>query len=149
MVCRPRPNHLAWAKCSSRKRFMSPCVTPPDPLGLTRHPTCHPQTGCVRSAAQYTPTHHPSPSIHTGWVVASGNRTPNLTFNTSGSPADATSCAAAQLVASAGEPEVLKVRLGVRFPLATTHPVWMDGEGWGVGVHWAVVTWEPLGPEEG
>ena len=28
-----------------------------------------------------------------------------------------------QLVASAGEPEVLKVRLGVRFPLATTHPV--------------------------
>ena len=63
-------------------------VTPPDPLGLTRHPTCHPQTGCVRSAAQYTPTHHPSPSIHTGWVVASGNRTPNLTFNTSGSPAD-------------------------------------------------------------
>ncbi|QCD96116.1 hypothetical protein DEO72_LG6g818 [Vigna unguiculata] len=41
-------------------------VTPPDPLGLTRHPTCHPQTGCVRSAAQYTPTHHPSPSIHTG-----------------------------------------------------------------------------------
>jgi len=29
----------------------------------------------------------------------------------------------AQLVASAGEPEVLKVRLGVRFPLATTHPV--------------------------
>jgi len=68
-------------------------VTPPDPLGLTRHPTCHPQTGCVRSAAQYTPTHHPSPSIHTGWVVASGNRTPNLTFNTSGKPADATSCA--------------------------------------------------------
>jgi len=98
-------------------------VTPPDPLGLTRHPTCHPQTGCVRSAAQYTPTHYPSPSIHTGWVVASGNRTPNLTFNTSGSPANATSCAAAQLVASAGEPEVLKVRLGVRFPLATTHPV--------------------------
>ncbi|QCE03304.1 hypothetical protein DEO72_LG8g1328 [Vigna unguiculata] len=31
--------------------------------------------------------------------------------------------AAAQLVASAGVPEVLKVRLGVRFPLATTHPV--------------------------
>jgi len=61
-------------------------VTPLDPLGLTRHPTCHPQTGCVRSAAQYTPTHHPSPSIHTGWVVASGNRTPNLTFNTSGTP---------------------------------------------------------------
>jgi len=30
---------------------------------------------------------------------------------------------AAQLVASAGVPEVLKVRLGVRFPLATTHPV--------------------------
>ncbi|QCD92698.1 hypothetical protein DEO72_LG5g766 [Vigna unguiculata] len=28
----------------------------------------------------------------------------------------------AQLVASAGQPEVLKVRLGVRFPLATTHP---------------------------
>ena len=27
------------------------------------------------------------------------------------------------LVASAGEPEVLKVRLGVQFPLATTHPV--------------------------
>ena len=67
-------------------------VTPPDPLGLTRHPTCHPQTGCVRSAAQYTPTHHPSPSIHTGWVVASGNRTPNLTFNTSGSQADASIC---------------------------------------------------------
>ncbi|QCD79245.1 hypothetical protein DEO72_LG1g2884 [Vigna unguiculata] len=74
----------------------------------TRHPTCHPQTGCVRSAAQYTPTPHPSPSIHTGWVVASGNRTPNLTFNTPGKPVDATSCAAAQLVASAGEPEVLK-----------------------------------------
>jgi len=30
---------------------------------------------------------------------------------------------APQLVASAGEPEVLKVRMGVRFPLATTHPV--------------------------
>jgi len=44
------------------------------------------------SAAQYTPTLHPSPSIHTGWVVVSGNRSPNLTFNTSGSPADATSC---------------------------------------------------------
>jgi len=29
----------------------------------------------------------------------------------------------AQLVASAGEPEVLKVRLAVRSPLATTHPV--------------------------
>jgi len=27
------------------------------------------------------------------------------------------------MVASAGLPEVLKVRLGVRFPLATTHPV--------------------------
>jgi len=27
--------------------------------------------------------------------------------------------------------------------------VWMDGEGWWVGVHWAVVTWQPLGPEEG
>ena len=53
-------------------------VTPPDPLGLTRHPTCHPQTGCVRSAAQYTPTHHPSPSIHTGWVVASGNNPPSM-----------------------------------------------------------------------
>jgi len=26
-------------------------------------------------------------------------------------------------VASVGEPEVSKVRLGVRFPLATTHPV--------------------------
>jgi len=38
-----------------------------------------------------------------------------------------------------------KVRLGVRFPLATTHPVWMDGEGWGVGVHRAVVTWHALG----
>jgi len=40
---------------------------------------------------------HPNPSpfssIHTGWVVASGNQTPNLTFNTSGSPADPTSCA--------------------------------------------------------
>jgi len=34
--------------------------------------------------------------------------------------------------------------LGVRFPLATTHPVWMDGEGWGVGVHWAAVTWHGL-----
>jgi len=78
---------------------------------------------CQVTTARCTPTHHPSPSIHTGWVVASGDRTPNLTFNTSGSPADATSCAAAQLVASAGEPEVLKVRLGVRSPLATTHPV--------------------------
>jgi len=56
------------------------------------------------------------------------------------------SLAAAQLVASVGVPEVLKVRLGVRFPLATTHPVWMDGEGWGVGVHRAVVTWHALGP---
>jgi len=64
-----------------------------------------------------------SPSIHTGWVVSSRNRTPNLTFNTSGSPADATSYAATQLEASVGEPEVLKVRLGVRFPLATTHPI--------------------------
>jgi len=58
-----------------------------------------------------------------GGVARDVTKTPNLTFNTSGSPADATSCAAAQLVASAGEPEVLKVRLGVRFPLATTHPV--------------------------
>jgi len=99
---------------SQNNHVQNPAVTPPDPLGLTRHPTCHPQTGCVRSAAQYTPTHHPSLSIHTEYVVASGNRTPNLTFNTSG---------LAQLVASAGEPEVLKVRLGVRFPLATTHPV--------------------------
>ena len=54
--------------------------------------------GCQITTAQCTPTPHPSPSIHTGWVVASGNRTPNLTFNTSGTPADATSCAAAQLV---------------------------------------------------
>ncbi|QCE16916.1 hypothetical protein DEO72_LG11g3935 [Vigna unguiculata] len=37
---------------------------------------------CQVTAAQCTPTPHPSPSIHTGWVVASGNRTPNLTFNT-------------------------------------------------------------------
>ncbi|QCE10359.1 hypothetical protein DEO72_LG10g1589 [Vigna unguiculata] len=92
-------------------------------VGRARHPTYPPQTGCVRSAAQDTPTHHPSPSMHTGWGVASGNRPPNLTFDTSGSPAAATSCAAAQLVAFAGEPDVLKVRLGVRFPLATTHPV--------------------------
>ncbi|QCE14681.1 hypothetical protein DEO72_LG11g1685 [Vigna unguiculata] len=49
--------------------------------------------GCQVTTAQCTPTHHPSPSIHTGWVVASENRTPNLTFNTSGKPADATSCA--------------------------------------------------------
>ncbi|QCD86764.1 hypothetical protein DEO72_LG3g1290 [Vigna unguiculata] len=51
--------------------------------------------GCQVTTARCTPTPHPSPSIHTGWVVASGNRTPNLTFNTSGTPADATSCAAA------------------------------------------------------
>jgi len=44
--------------------------------------------GCQVTTAQCTPTHHPSLSIHTGWVVASGNRTPNLTFNTFGSPAD-------------------------------------------------------------
>jgi len=87
--------------------------------------TCNtPGSSWAYQASHLPPsTYHPSPSIHTGWVVASGNRTPNLTFNTSGSPADATSCAAAQLVASTGEPEVLKVRLGVRFPLATTHPV--------------------------
>jgi len=78
---------------------------------------------CQVTIARCTPTPHPSPSIHTGWVVASGDRTPNLTFNTSSSPADATSYAAAQLVASVGVLEVLKVRLGVRFPLATTHPV--------------------------
>ena len=46
---------------------------------------------CQVTTARCTPTPHPSPSIHTGWVVASGDRTPNLTFNTSGSPADATS----------------------------------------------------------
>ena len=86
------------------------------------HPSSGPR-GCQVTTARCTPTPHPSPSIHTGWVVASGNRTPNLTFNTPGKPADATSCAATQLVASAGVPEVLKVRLGVRFPLATTHPV--------------------------
>jgi len=51
--------------------------------------------GCQVTTAQCTPTPHPSPPIHTGWVVASGNRTPNLTFNTSGSPADATNCAGA------------------------------------------------------
>ena len=33
--------------------------------------------GCQVTTAQCTPTPHPSPSIHTGWVVASGNRTPN------------------------------------------------------------------------
>jgi len=49
-------------------------------------------------------------------VAGGRRRSPNLTFNTFGSPADSISCAA-------GEPEVLKVRLGVRFPLATTHPV--------------------------
>jgi len=38
--------------------------------------------GCQVTTAQCTPTYHPSPSIHTGWVVASGYRTPNLTFNT-------------------------------------------------------------------
>ena len=27
------------------------------------------------------------------------------------------------VLASIGEPEVLKIKLGVRFPLATTHPV--------------------------
>jgi len=48
---------------------------------------------CQVTTARCAPTPHPSPSIHTGWVVASGDRTPNLTFNTSGSPADATSCA--------------------------------------------------------
>jgi len=58
-----------------------------------------------------------------GGLLPVGIEPPTLTFNTPGKPADATSCAAAQLVASAGEPEVLKVRLGVRFPLATTHPV--------------------------
>ena len=78
---------------------------------------------CQVTAAQCTPAHHPSPPIHTGWVVASGNQTPNLTFNTPGTPEDATSCAAAQLVASAGEPGLLKVRLGVRFPLTITHPI--------------------------
>jgi len=54
--------------------------------------------GCQITTAQCTPTHHLSLSIHTGWVVASGNQTPNLTFNTSGSPADATSCAQPLLV---------------------------------------------------
>ncbi|QCE11595.1 hypothetical protein DEO72_LG10g2828 [Vigna unguiculata] len=57
---------------------------------LPGYPSSSPR-GCQVTTAQCTPTHHPSPSIHTGWVVASGNRTPNLTFNTSGSPADATS----------------------------------------------------------
>jgi len=37
---------------------------------------------CQVTTARCTPTPHPSPSIHIGWVVASGNRTPNLTFNT-------------------------------------------------------------------
>ncbi|QCD94832.1 hypothetical protein DEO72_LG5g2921 [Vigna unguiculata] len=41
--------------------------------------------GCQVTTARCTPTPHPSPSIHTGWVVASGNRTPNLTFTTTGS----------------------------------------------------------------
>jgi len=38
---------------------------------------------CQVTTARCTPTPHPSPSIYTGWVVASGNRTPNLTFNPS------------------------------------------------------------------
>ncbi|QCD94101.1 hypothetical protein DEO72_LG5g2180 [Vigna unguiculata] len=53
--------------------------------------------GCQVTTAQCTPTPHPSPSIPTGWVVANGNRTPNLSFNTSGSPADATSCVKGQV----------------------------------------------------
>jgi len=36
---------------------------------------------CQVTTAQCTPTHHPSPSIHTGWVVARRGRTPDLTFN--------------------------------------------------------------------
>jgi len=58
---------------------------------ITGYPSSGPR-GCQVTTAQCTPTHHPSLSIHTGWVVASGNQTPNLIFNTSGSPA--------QLVAS-------------------------------------------------
>ena len=50
---------------------------------------------CQVTTARCAPTPHPSPSIHTGWVVASGDRTPNLTFNTPGKPANVTSCAAA------------------------------------------------------
>jgi len=49
--------------------------------------------GCQVTTARCTPTPHPSPSIHIGWVVASGNRTPNLTFNTPGKLVDASSCA--------------------------------------------------------
>jgi len=54
-------------------------------------PPWAPEAVRLLQPTQCTPTHHPSPSIHTGWVVASGNRTLNLTFNTSGSPTDGTS----------------------------------------------------------
>jgi len=63
-----------------------------DMCNIPGYPSSGPR-GCQVTTAQCTPTHHPSPSIHTGWVVASGNRTPNLTFNTSGSLTDATSYA--------------------------------------------------------
>jgi len=102
-----------------------------------------PLLGPQRLSGYCSPMHpNPSPfSVHSYWVgCCQWESNPQPTFNTPGTPADATSCAA-QLVASAGVPGVLKVRLRVRFPLATTHPVWMDGEGWWVGVHWAAVTW--------
>jgi len=68
--------------------WMCRCGEKSSLCNIPGYPSSGPR-GCQVTTAQCTRTHHHSPSIHIGWVVASGDRTPNLTFNTSGTPVDA------------------------------------------------------------
>ena len=91
----PRPKHVRLLHSPMHPNFFVTSLARPDHVRLLQPDAPQPLTllrpFILGLETVRFPTHHPSPSIHIGWVVASGNRTPNLTFNTSDSPADATS----------------------------------------------------------